>query len=166
MVSARSSALVALMVAATTALLLTQQADAGRVLTGDLCKNTDFPALCSSMVKSKVNAEKATKSAINNIILKTREAKLSTSMTKGDKSLLDVCNEMYDTALSDLDTAVQNLKSGDKPSVQTNLSAVISDLETCVDTFAEANAKLPYEKMINLLEQMTSNSLALAAKLP
>lgn len=116
------------------------------------------------MVKSKVNAEKATQSAINYLILQMREARISASKAKADKSLLDVCNEMYEDALSDLMTSLQNLKSGDKPSLQSNLSAVISDLETCKDTFAESNAEVPFAKIITLLEQMTSNSLALAAE--
>ncbi|KAL3726473.1 hypothetical protein ACJRO7_031380 [Eucalyptus globulus] len=161
MASTRSSALVALIAAATT-LLLAYHASAGRVLLGDLCKNTDYPALCSSMVKSKVNAEKATQSAINYLIVQMRQAKVTASTAKADKSLLEVCTEMYDDALADLTTSLQNLKSGDKPSLQTNLSAVISNLETCKDTFIDASAKLPFEKLIEHLQQMTSNSLALA----
>ncbi|XP_030472051.1 probable pectinesterase/pectinesterase inhibitor 13 [Syzygium oleosum] len=165
MVSARTSALMVLIAAATATLLLAHHADAGRVLsTVDLCQQTDYPALCRTMVKSKVNAEKATQSAINNLILQTRDAKTSASNVKADKSLMDVCNEMYEDALSNLMTSLQNLKSHDKPSLQSNLSAVISDLETCKDTFAESNAKLPFEKIITLLEQMASNSLALAAE--
>ncbi|XP_030545108.1 pectinesterase inhibitor 12 [Rhodamnia argentea] len=166
MVSARTSALVVLIAAATTTLLLAHHADAGRILEEvDLCQKTDYPILCRTMVKSKVNAEKATQSAINYLILQTREAKTSSSKAKADKSLMDVCNEMYDDALSNLVTSLQNLKSRDKPSLQTNLSAFISDLETCKDTFAESNAKLPFENIIRLLEQMASNSLALAAGL-
>ncbi|KAI3435187.1 PMEI domain-containing protein [Psidium guajava] len=152
------------LIAAATTLGLPQQMRA-ILEAGDLCQKTDYPILCRTMVKSTVNAEKATQSAINYLILQTRDAKTSSSKAKADKSLKDVCNEMYEDALSNLMTSLQNLKSHDKPSLQTNLSAVISDLETCKDTFEESNAKVPFENIIRQLEQMASNSLALAAGL-
>lgn len=78
-----------------------------------------------------------------------------------------VCQEMYDDAIDNLNKSIVNLKARSLDDLKINLSAVITDYATCEDGFTEnPGGRSPLAKVNRELHQLTSNTLALATKLP
>jgi len=79
----------------------------------------------------------------------------------GNSENNDICKEMYDDVISDLEESIQNLKNGDKNTLNTNLSAAISYFSTCDDAFAEMDEVSPLTRANTVLEHMVDNTLSL-----
>jgi len=73
----------------------------------------------------------------------------------------DICRENYDDAISDLQDSIRNLRKGDKATLTTNLSAVISYYSTCDDAFEEMDEKSPLTRANMILEHMVDNALSI-----
>jgi len=140
----------------------------------ELCKGTDYPVLCKSIVKTVKDGSsaEATRAAISATILhvvqaKTKANKLIGSLDDAGKENLKVCKEVYDDALSNLKTSLNNLKAMSLNDLNINLSAAISDFGTCDDGFAETtpDGTSPLATANELLHKLASNSLALASGL-
>lgn len=145
-----------------------------------MCKHTRYPALCVSMAKSVGTGGRAptlsslTRASIRAGIARTRHAKVLTSYGLNSKSSdamlranFKVCQEMYDDAIDNLNKSIVNLKTRSLDDLKINLSAVITDYVTCEDGFTEnPGGRSPLAKVNGALHQLTSNTLALATKLP
>lgn len=153
--------------ALTTIFLSTQSEARGNV--AGLCKRTDYPALCKSVLKTqrRGGVAAATQSAIRATIYQTVQAKaLATKLSRsGGKRIFQVCYEVYDDALSNLVTSMKNLKAKSRADLNINLSAALSDFVTCDDSFAEAGVTSPLARVNRRLNQLASNCLALASLL-
>ncbi|KAJ9708857.1 hypothetical protein PVL29_000721 [Vitis rotundifolia] len=120
-----------------------------------LCSDADFPQLCLEITKGASDPKSATQMAIQALIL---------GATGLQKSNLDTCVEVYDDAVDNLHTSLANIQSGDKAALKSNLSAVLSDIVTCDDSFAEGGDDPPaaLTKTNKVMRKLGSNCLALA----
>ena len=132
-----------------------------------LCSDADFPQLCEEITKGASDPKSATQMAIRALILRASNAKalavkLGSSATGLRKSNLDTCVEVYDDAVDNLQTSLANIQSGDKGALKSNLSAVLSDIVTCDDAFAEsADDPQALGQTNKVMSKLGSNCLAL-----
>lgn len=76
---------------------------------------------------------------------------------------LQQCQETYNDALDNLQNAVSAIAARDKGTLNSMLSAVITDYETCEDGFAELPiSSSPMAVADELLSKLASNCLAIA----
>ena len=148
-----ASSFTVLVFLATATLLL-----AGQARGVNLCGKANFPAVCHAAVKNLKDPHSATRSAINLLIFKTAKAKVLARRFRSSD-----CNEIYDDAVYNLFTCLENLKGHDKASLNINLSAALSDFEQCDDTFADFSRHSPLVRTNKLLKRMASNGLYLAS---
>ena len=148
-----TSSFTVLVFLATATLLL-----AGQARGVNLCSKANFPAVCHAAVKNLKDPHSATRSAINLLIFKTAKAKVLARRFRSSD-----CNEIYDDAVYNLFTCLENLKGHDKASLNINLSAALSDYEQCDDTFADFSRHSPLVRTNKLLKRMASNGLYLAS---
>ena len=134
-----------------------------------LCRRTDYPALCLSAAKSFRGASPAalTKATILAAIQKTHEGRaLVTKLFRGRRpnGNVETCRQTYESALSDLQTSLNALNRNSIADLQINLSAVISDVGTCDDGYAEtaARRRSPFAGVGNDIRKLASNGLALS----
>ncbi|XP_058077452.1 pectinesterase inhibitor-like [Magnolia sinica] len=77
---------------------------------------------------------------------------------------LKVCRESYGNALNDLQSAVKAIEAHDSGTLNSMLSAVLTDIGTCEDAFTERpGLKSPMASQDNMLSKLASNCLAIAA---
>ncbi|CAK9312370.1 unnamed protein product [Citrullus colocynthis] len=127
----------------------------------DLCRSADYPALCRSVVKGRHNPSTAMESAIQQLMIETKQAMNVARRRKS--SAMDVCIEVYDDAYANLETCLSSLKSQDKGTLNINLSAALTDYVTCDDAVAEVGLTSPVTRSNDLLRRMTSNCLYLSS---
>ncbi|KAB1202710.1 hypothetical protein CJ030_MR7G024230 [Morella rubra] len=146
--------------------LLAGGADAGEHSdnTKDLCHRADFQPLCRSVVKGLNEPHAALESAINQLISHSHRAK-GLAGRHGKSQNVDVCKENFDDAIFNLKTSLKNLKTRDLDSLNTNLSAALSDYVTCDDAFTESSQNNPIGDTDTLLRHMASNCLYLSSLL-
>jgi len=72
------------------------------------------------------------------------------------------CQELYDDAVVNLEDAVNAVKSSDIATVNTNLSAAMTDYSTCNDGFEESGEPNPLAYVADKLTKMVSNCLAIS----
>ncbi|KAK2636540.1 hypothetical protein Ddye_031332 [Dipteronia dyeriana] len=113
----------AFLAVAATVLLLAGNAAATAV---DLCKEADFQGLCKSVIKGATDPKKATGLAIKALIVETEHVQ-EAAKKLGKSQELDVCKEVIDDVIDNLNGALQFLKSNDKGSLNSYLSAVLTD---------------------------------------
>ncbi|XP_002527901.2 uncharacterized protein LOC8273479 [Ricinus communis] len=140
-------------------LLAAGQAQA-TIIKHDLCESADYKRLCRSTLHGIKKPSEAIEAGIRNVIHKTRHA-IFLSREMGNSENNDICKEMYDDVISDLEESIQNLKNGDKNTLNTNLSAAISYFSTCDDAFAEMDEVSPLTRANTVLEHMVDNTLSL-----
>ncbi|KAI9169327.1 hypothetical protein LWI28_010765 [Acer negundo] len=158
----RMSLSLAFLAVAATVLLLAGNAAATAV---DLCKQTDsFPKLCKSVIEGTTDPKKATELAIKALIVETERVKLAAKKL-GKSEELDVCNEVIDDAIDNLNGALQFLKSNEERSLNDYLSAVLTDFVTCNDAYEEMGKTSPFAKTTETAKNMASNCLALASQI-
>ncbi|KAG8640119.1 putative pectinesterase/pectinesterase inhibitor 28 [Manihot esculenta] len=147
--------------ATTTTLLFGSQATAK---VSDICSVTDYKPLCRATLKGISDPYKALEAAIDQAIIKTRHA-YYLSRTMGSDQNIDICKEMFDSGVTDLESSLKALKVNDKGTLNSQLSAVISYYSTCDDTYSEAGETNPLTKVTGVLTHMVANCLALAEKI-
>ncbi|KAK9104407.1 hypothetical protein Scep_021251 [Stephania cephalantha] len=143
-------------------------------MAGQLCANTNHLALCKAVVKNKPGtAMDATISMIQATIAQTELAKqkieklISKSSSKGGmaKMNLETCKEVYDDAISNLWTSIENAKANSVPDMTINLSAAMSDFSACEDGYLESpDTAFPMSHSNSVLSKLVSASLALASE--
>ncbi|KAF9604215.1 hypothetical protein IFM89_004921 [Coptis chinensis] len=139
-----------------------------------VCDSTDYPLLClSSVVPFLVPGKfdpvsifqsevKACVSHTNILMEKSKKIAADPATPPDTAKALTYCLENYDTLLSDLDKTIQALPGRDKGTMNTMLSAALTDLTTCQDTFKEVTtAPSPLADLENMGNQLISNGLAL-----
>ncbi|XP_010551596.1 PREDICTED: uncharacterized protein LOC104822159 [Tarenaya hassleriana] len=152
------------LMAAVLLLLVVAVADAsGRPVAGDPCSTTDFPVLCKSVVKGVKKPSAATAAAIKALLPLTQKAK-----AKAKKGKDDTCFSNFDSAIDNLQKSLKNIKENDGFSLNINLSAALTDFETCIDALEEGSPSSsdPIAKSARLLRQMADNCLSLSTLLP
>ncbi|PON93202.1 Pectinesterase inhibitor domain containing protein [Trema orientale] len=136
-----------------------------------LCDSTDYPSLCVSsltpFMSKKVDAVSLLLPAIK---AATQHAKLSLAAasklaaapgaSEGLVAALGSCKESYNDALVNLQSAAEAAASGDVGTVNSMVSAVVTDSENCEDAFEEESPLFDYD---DKLRKMASNCLAIAS---
>lgn len=129
-----------------------------------ICGKTDNPLLCESSVSPlltttllKPDASSVLLLAIQASIAATKAVMPTVNRVAGAD-----CQELYDTAVSDLEDAVSAVKEGDVATVNVNLSAAMTDYETCNDGFEEAGEVNPLVDVAGRLTKMVGNCLAIS----
>ncbi|KAK4768398.1 hypothetical protein SAY87_003539 [Trapa incisa] len=140
-----------------------------------ICKKTDYADICFSTIKPllrghKANLMLALKAEIGAASVMFRSAKHqiekvsnNPSSSKTMKDNLSVCSESYDSALDSLQSSLQAIAGRDRGTLSSELSAVITYIETCNDAFVERpSARSPVSTVASKLSKIGSNCLAIA----
>ncbi|KAF8093266.1 hypothetical protein N665_0385s0015 [Sinapis alba] len=128
-----------------------------------ICDQTDSPLLCESSISPllttllKPDASSVLVLAIQASITATKAVMSTVNRVAGAD-----CQELYDAAVSNLEDAVNAVKEGDVASVNSNLSAAMTDYGTCNDGFEEAGEVNPLVDVADKLTKMVSNCLAIS----
>ncbi|KAJ4879675.1 Plant invertase/pectin methylesterase inhibitor superfamily protein [Raphanus sativus] len=129
----------------------------------DPCTVTDFPALCRGTIKGLRNVNAATDVAIGELMKRTRQARY---IAKKEMKVLDggvsTCLSNFNSAFDNLDKALKNIKEGDRFSLNINLSAALTDYDTCSETMKGARGDNVVYKSAGVLYKMADNCLALS----
>ncbi|XP_062104375.1 pectinesterase inhibitor 4 [Humulus lupulus] len=136
-----------------------------------LCDNTDYPSLCvaslTPFVDGKVEpisllglAIKATKLHVKNALAMASKLAAAPGASEGDVMSLESCKEIYDDAMYNLESANEAVGSRDIGTVNSMMSAVVTDSENCEDSF---DGESPLFKYDDKLRKMASNCLAIAS---
>ncbi|XP_013603789.1 PREDICTED: uncharacterized protein LOC106311099 [Brassica oleracea var. oleracea] len=129
----------------------------------DPCTVTDFPALCRGTIKGQKNVNAATDVAIAELMKRTRHAR---DIAKKELKVLDggvsTCLSNFNSAFDNLDKALKNIKEGDRFSLNINLSAALTDYDTCSETMKGTPGNNAIYKSAGVLYKMADNCLALS----
>lgn len=128
----------------------------------DICKKSDYPGLCRSVVKGLKTPTVAIEAAIRQLMSETKQA-MAVAQRQKSKPGMDVCYENYDDAYSNLETCLSNLKTHDKGSLNINLSAALTDYVTCDDAVAEVGGPSTLTRTNVMLREMASNCLYISS---
>ncbi|KAK1307762.1 Pectinesterase/pectinesterase inhibitor U1 [Acorus calamus] len=111
----------------------------------DLCLSTlksdplSFTTDCLGLTKITINATTKTSDDITNYVKRLYcDAKAGRT-----KSAIADCVELYKDVKDQFGNAVKDLNAGDDAGANANVSAALTDGETCKDGFDEAGAGLP-----------------------
>ncbi|XP_050204976.1 putative pectinesterase/pectinesterase inhibitor 45 [Mercurialis annua] len=126
----------------------------------DLCRSASYKPLCRATLRGISDPRKAIEASIKRAIFKTKSAIVMSRKMRRNENY-DICRENYDDAISDLQDSIRNLRKGDKATLTTNLSAVISYYSTCDDAFEEMDEKSPLTRANMILEHMVDNALSI-----
>ncbi|XP_010552665.1 PREDICTED: uncharacterized protein LOC104822979 [Tarenaya hassleriana] len=138
---------------------------AGRPKADDPCSVTDFPVLCKSAVKNMKDPLSATAAAINALLPLTEKAKAEAQKGKSDGGF-SICLSNYDSAIDNLNKSLKNIRENDGFSLNVNLSAALTNFETCNDAVDGSPAAKDIAKSAGVLRQMADNCLSLSTLLP
>ncbi|VVA92274.1 unnamed protein product [Arabis nemorensis] len=140
-----------------------QSAVALKVSFIDPCTVADFPALCRGTIKGQTNVNAATDVAIRELMKRTRHAKeIAKKEMKRDGGVA-TCLSNFNSAFDNLDKALTNIKENDGFSLNINLSAALTDYDTCSDAMKETReTNNVFYKSAGVLYQMADNCLALS----
>ena len=139
------------------------------------CDSTDNPLLCLSSVGPFLQGKfdsisileseiKAVEAQTKKVMQKAAEIAQNPATAEDVKQGLTYCKENYDSMIDNLNAAVDAIAKHDKGTLSTALSAVISDLSTCDDTFAETTTTpSPMKKLETPIMDLSSNCLALVS---
>ncbi|KAJ4850338.1 hypothetical protein Tsubulata_037454 [Turnera subulata] len=142
-----------------------------------LCGATDHPEACLSTIgpflKGSADPDNILRTGIQGInkvfelAMNTAEKLMKDpSLSNWVKQCLDVCIESFDSGLSDNEKALAALNDKDMGTLQTMLSAAISDVSSCTDAFAEqAGTESPLKGMEQQLDKLASNNMAICSEL-
>ncbi|CAN7094343.1 unnamed protein product [Brassica rapa subsp. narinosa] len=121
----------------TTFLLLVASSQALKLSLGDPCTVADYPKLCRRTIKGQTNVNAATDMAIKELMKRTMQAKdMAKKEQKGDGGVA-VCLSTFGSAFDNLDKALKNIQGNDGFSLNINLSAALTDYDTCSDAMKE-----------------------------
>lgn len=131
-------------------------------LIDDPCTVADFPALCRGTIKGHKNVNAATDVAIRELMKRTRQAKgIAKKELKRDGGVA-TCLSNFNSAFDNLDKALKNIKENDGFSLNINLSAALTDYDTCSDAMKGTQELNVVYKSAGVLYQMADNCLALS----
>ncbi|XP_023542070.1 uncharacterized protein LOC111802045 [Cucurbita pepo subsp. pepo] len=108
----------------------------GQAKGGGPCDKADHVQLCQTAVKGATEPEAALKAAIEHLIVETERAREEAAKL-GKMEPLDVCKTNFNDAIRGLKESLNHLKTKDKHSLKTKLSAALTFYVTCDDTLAE-----------------------------
>lgn len=147
-----------------------------------LCDKTDLPPLCLSSIAPFFNGKTDVTSVIEMLIKSATEQTkqaitTARTMANGAKSdpkklsMFNDCFEIYDDALDNLQEAVDAIPAKDIGTLETMVSAAISDYSTCDDGFTGQPNPIPdgvspMAKVNDHLMNIASVILALAKLIP
>ncbi|CAN8269944.1 unnamed protein product [Cochlearia groenlandica] len=128
-----------------------------------ICSKTNNPSLCESSVTPLLTAH--LKPDVSSVLVLAIQA--SIDATKAAMAIVvevsaDECQELYDDAVTNLEDAINAVKSRDIPTVNTNISAAMTDYGTCDDGFEESGEPNPLGDVSDKLTKMVSNCLAIS----
>ncbi|KAJ4838993.1 hypothetical protein Tsubulata_046868 [Turnera subulata] len=137
-----------------------------------ICKSTDYPELCVGQIAPFFNGktdtisilEMSIKSALEVTKLAAQEAKrlAGESSTDDDTATaLQQCQEDYDDAVANLKSALDAIPAKDTTTINTMLSAALSDFGACGEAFSSKNPLQSYDDKVS---NMTSNCIAIASQ--
>lgn len=133
---------------------------AGLASAHDFCADASYQTVCRSLVQGISDAAEATEKTINSLIVQTQHAKaLASKLGKNQKA--QTCIENYDIAIDRLTKSLQFLKSHDKASVKTFVSAAIAAYSTCDDAYEEFGVKFPLSSTNTVMEQTAASCLSI-----
>ncbi|CAH8259616.1 unnamed protein product [Arabidopsis lyrata] len=128
-----------------------------------ICGKTDNPLLCESSVSPLLTPQlKPDTSSVLILAIKASINATKAAMATVEKAGASDCQELYDDAVVNLEDAVNAVKSRDIATVNTNLSAAMTDYSTCNDGFEEAGEPNPLADVADKLTKMVSNCLAIS----
>ncbi|XP_022983975.1 uncharacterized protein LOC111482436 [Cucurbita maxima] len=139
-----------------------------------ICDVTSNPKLCQSSISSSihestVNPVSALKTEIEqsikeveNAIAVLKKLDKESGSTKAEDSCYDTCLENFDMAIEDLRTATEAIDVNDVGRMESALTAVLTDLVTCDDTFVEMGVDSPLDHLSIKMNKYASNCLAIS----
>ncbi|XP_013588846.1 PREDICTED: putative uncharacterized protein DDB_G0290521 isoform X2 [Brassica oleracea var. oleracea] len=128
-----------------------------------ICGKTDNPKLCESSISPLLTA--AIKPDASSVLVLSIQASINATkavMPTVNKVAAADCQELYDDAVSNLEDAINAVKESDIATVNTNLSAAMTDYGTCNDGFEETGEPNPLADVADKLHKMVSNCLAIS----
>ncbi|OVA02522.1 Protein kinase domain [Macleaya cordata] len=142
----------------------------------NICTNTDYPDLCLSSLTpfssgGKTDpfsvlemALKACKNTTQTAIDASIKMAKSTSLPSDVLSCIEDCKDNFDDAMDNIQSAIDAIPSRDIATMQSMLSAVMTDAETCNDGFSEGPGldNNPFTSHGDLIHKLASNCLAIA----
>ncbi|AEE74435.1 Plant invertase/pectin methylesterase inhibitor superfamily protein [Arabidopsis thaliana] len=128
-----------------------------------ICGKTDNPPLCESSVSPLLTPQlKPNTSSVLILAIQASITATKAAMAIVEKVDASDCQELYDDAVVNLEDAVNAVKSSDIATVNTNLSAAMTDYSTCNDGFEESGEPNPLAYVADKLTKMVSNCLAIS----
>ncbi|KAG7624298.1 putative pectinesterase [Arabidopsis thaliana] len=128
-----------------------------------ICGKTDNPPLCESSVSPLLTPQlKPDTSSVLILAIQASITATKAAMATVEKVDASDCQELYDDAVVNLEEAVNAVKSSDIATVNTNLSAAMTDYSTCNDGFEESGEPNPLADVADKLTKMVSNCLAIS----
>lgn len=145
-----------------------------------VCETTDHPSLCINTVNPLLVDSKNNNVSLNSVLgasINATDDIAKAALLAAKKiahfpgtppelaSVLEVCEETYGTALDNFDKAKEAYDTQDIGTMNTMLSAVISNIEDCNTEFSSLNLPLPapIAEFGDKLRNMTSNCLAIVS---
>ncbi|XP_078446779.1 pectinesterase inhibitor-like [Wolffia australiana] len=143
-----------------------------------LCNHTDNPVLCFSSVvpfivpgpDKAVDVSNLLEMQIKACAAKTQEAREAATKIAANPAagkllvaVLQTCTDSYDDAIDNLGSASKALAARDLGTLNSMLSAAMTDYSTCEDGFAETPGLIsPMAGFDDVLARLSSNCLALS----
>lgn len=140
-----------------------------------ICKKTDYAAICVSTIAPLLRGRRADpmsvlKAEITAATVRFKAARqlvgklaANPTSTKTMKDCLSVCLENYDSALDSLQASLRAIDGRDRGTLSSELSAVMTYVETCNDAFRESpTVKSPVSLAASHLAKIGSNCLAIS----
>ena len=140
----------------------------------DICDVTSNPQLCKTSISShiegtKVDPASALKTEIDESIKEVAKAIATLNSLRKDSAAseteiacYDTCLENFEMAIDDLKAGVESINARDAGRMESVLTAVMTDLTTCDDTFAEMGVDSPLDSLSTKMSKYASNCLAIS----
>lgn len=145
-----------------------------------VCETTDYPSLCVNTVHPLLVNSENNNVSLNSILgasINATDDVAKVALLAAKKiahfpgtppelaSVLEVCEETYQEALDNFDKAKEAYDTQDVGTMNTMLSAVISNIEDCNTEVSSLNIPLPapVAEFGDKLRNMTSNCLAIVS---
>lgn len=139
----------------------------------EICDSTDHPLLCQSTISPSLKGNDADVSSVLKVAIdvttKLADAGFSFAKRVADKednppelaSVLKDCRDSYDSVVYNFENAKSAFPERDMGTMNSMLSAVITNVGDCEDFFAQAGMDSPFSGLADKLTNMTSNCLAI-----
>ncbi|KAL1222831.1 hypothetical protein V5N11_022139 [Cardamine amara subsp. amara] len=140
-------------------LMAGQVAESRRI---NLCSHTAYPSLCRPFVKRVSDPRKATHRTIQGLEAKTKLALEEAARYKNGNQAISTCYATLSDAMFNLSSARKSIRKRNVASMNTFLTAVVSDYGACVDGFIETNQVNTVQNIAVDLRKISSNCLTLS----